>query len=66
MVREGRDSAVPALSCSAPGNHNVNEDSESYLEELNGPGVEGYDATYQQALERANDANAQGPGSRRS
>jgi putative aldouronate transport system substrate-binding protein len=40
------------------GNRNVEEDWESYLEELNGLGVEEYVATYQQALERANEANA--------
>ena len=40
------------------GNRNVDEDWESYLEELNGLGVEEYVATYQQALERANEANA--------
>jgi putative aldouronate transport system substrate-binding protein len=39
------------------GNRDVDEDWESYLEELNGLGVETYIATYQQALERANEAN---------
>ncbi len=38
------------------GNRNVDEDWESYLEELNGLGVENYLATYQAALERANEA----------